>query len=69
MGRFGQIVGVLIIVVVAVFAFANLASMEVNLIFTKITAPLFLLIIVSFLLGMLAQFLFSLIRNSAKKQA
>lgn len=65
--KFGQILGGIIILIVLIFAFANLASVEVNILFTVIKAPLFLVIIACLLLGMLAQFLIRYFRQSVKK--
>jgi len=65
--KFGQILGAIIILIVLIFAFANLASVEVNVLFTVIKAPLFLVIIACLLLGILAQFLIRFFRQTAKK--
>ncbi|HBF41583.1 MAG TPA: hypothetical protein DDW19_07420 [Anaerolineaceae bacterium] len=65
--KFGQVVGGLIILIVLIFALANFASVEINVIFTVIKAPLFLVIIGCLLLGMLAQFLFSFFRRTTRK--
>jgi len=65
--RFSQVVGAIIILIVLIFALANLTSVQVNVLFTQIKAPLFLVIILSLLLGMLAQFLLSLFKRSPQK--
>jgi uncharacterized integral membrane protein len=65
--RFSQVVGAIIILIVLIFALANLTSVQVNVLFTQIKAPLFLVIILCLLLGMLAQFLLSLFKKSPQK--
>lgn len=65
--KFSQILGAIIILIVLIFAFANLASVEVNVLFAVIQAPLFLIVIGCLALGMLAQFLISFFRNRGKK--
>ena len=65
--RVSQVVGAIIILIVLIFALANLTSVQVNVLFTQIKAPLFLVIILSLLLGMLAQFLLSLFKKSPQK--
>jgi len=65
--KVSQVVGAIIILIVLIFALANLTSVQVNVLFTQIKAPLFLVIILSLLLGMLAQFLLSLFKRSPQK--
>lgn len=65
--KFGQILGVIVIIIALIFAFSNVESVQVNVLFSVINAPMFLIIIVSLLLGMLAQFLFSYFRGLSKK--
>ena len=65
--KVSQVVGAIIILIVLIFALANLTSVQVNVLFTQVKAPLFLVIILCLLLGMLAQFLLSLFKKSPQK--
>lgn len=54
------IISFILLIIIAIFAVANTASVEVNLLFTKFRSPLILLILICFLIGGLIIYLFSL---------
>ncbi|MGM9892105.1 lipopolysaccharide assembly protein LapA domain-containing protein [Limosilactobacillus sp.] len=54
------IISIILIILVAIFAIANTASVEVNLLVTKFHTPLIILILVCLLIGALIIYLFSL---------
>lgn len=54
------IISFILLIIIAIFAVANMASVEVNLLFAKFRSPLILLILICFLIGALIIYLFSL---------
>ena len=54
------IISFILLIIIAIFAVANTASVEVNLLFAKFRSPLILLILICFLIGALIIYLFSL---------
>ncbi|GAY74152.1 lipopolysaccharide assembly protein LapA domain-containing protein [Lentilactobacillus kosonis] len=57
--QIGTIVGIILIIIVAIFSLMNLNSVEVNFGFARVQSPLILLILISLLLGSLIIFTFS----------
>lgn len=53
------IISIILLIIIAIFAVANTAPTEVNLLFTRFQSPLILLILVCFLIGALIIYLFS----------
>ena len=53
------IISIILLIIIAIFAVANTASVEVNLLFTRFRSPLILLILICFLIGALIIYLFS----------
>lgn len=54
------IISIILIILVAIFAIANTATVEVNLLVTKFRSPLIILILICLLIGALIIYLFSL---------
>ena len=54
------IISIILIILVAIFAIANTAAVEVNLLVTKFRSPLIILILICLLIGALIIYLFSL---------
>lgn len=53
------IISIILLIIIAIFAVANTAPVEVNLLFTKFRSPLVLLIFICLLIGALIIYLFS----------
>ncbi|WP_268913853.1 lipopolysaccharide assembly protein LapA domain-containing protein [Lentilactobacillus sp. SPB1-3] len=64
----GTIIGIILIILVASFSLMNLNAVEINFGFTRIQAPLIILILVSLLLGALIIFMFSSTQNLKKNR-
>nr|WP_185425514.1 lipopolysaccharide assembly protein LapA domain-containing protein [Listeria weihenstephanensis] len=63
------IVGIVLAIVIAIFAIINVDSVEVNFLFAKASWPLILIILGSVLIGCLIFFCLNIVRvNSMKKQ-
>ncbi|AQW20507.1 hypothetical protein PL11_000435 [Lentilactobacillus curieae] len=64
----GTIIGIILIIIVAAFSLMNLNSVEVNFGFTRLQAPLIILILFSLLFGALIIFVFSSTQNVKKNR-
>lgn len=53
------IISIILLIIIAILAVANMAPVEVNLLFTRFQSPLILLILGCFLIGALIIYLFS----------